>query len=131
MRLLLQQIVLTPVHATLRYRTAIVLYLMILVLGSIPGARSDVGQLASGLVLHACSYAFLTFLVFTGGSGGAGQRAFKAVLTIALMGALDELVQTLLPYRHGAVADWLVDTAAALVTASVMWMLWSRNKVLA
>lgn len=131
MRLLLQQIVLTSVHSTLRYRTAFGLYLMILVLGSIPGARADIGQVASGLALHACSYAFLTFLIYTGGSGGAAPRAFKAVLTITLMGALDELVQTFLPYRHGAVADWLVDTGAALVTASVMWMLWSRNKVLA
>lgn len=131
MRFLFQQIVLTPVHARLRYGSAIFLYLMILILGSIPGARADVGQVASGLVLHGGSYAFLTFLLYTGGSGNAGQRAGKAVLTVMLMGALDELVQSFLPYRHGALGDWLVDTGAALATASVMWMLWRRNKVLA
>lgn len=128
---LLQQIVLTSAHAKLRQRTALVLYLMILVLGSIPGARSDIGQVASGVVLHSLAYAGLTFLWFTGGSGNASRRAVMAVLTITTMGALDEAVQSFLPYRHGAVSDWAVDTASALATASVMWLLWSRRKVAA
>ena len=51
------------------------------------------------------------------------------MLTIMAMGALDELVQSFLPYRHGAVSDWAVDSAAAAVTASVLWLLWSRYKV--
>ncbi len=131
MRSLLQQVVLTSAHANLRYRAALVLYLMILVLGSIPGARSDIGAVASGLVLHSCAYAGLTFLLFTGSTGSAAVRATKAVLTIMAMGALDELVQSFLPYRHGAVSDWAVDTSAAVVTASIMWLLWSRNKVAA
>ncbi|KQW88601.1 hypothetical protein ASC94_24670 [Massilia sp. Root418] len=131
MRSLFQQVVLTSVHANLRYRTALVLYLMILVLGSIPGARSDIGAVAPGVVLHSCAYAGLTFLLFTGSTGSAAARAIKAVLTIMSMGALDEVVQSFLPYRHGAVADWAVDTAAALLTASIMWLLWSRNKVAA
>lgn len=127
---LFQQVVLTPAHANLRYRTAIVLYLLILILGSIPGARADVGQVASGLLLHSCAYAGLAFLLFTGGQGGPGLRAVKAVATVMAMGALDELVQSFLPYRHGAVADWLVDTISAIVTATGMWALWSRHKVL-
>ena len=56
MRSLLQQVILTSVHANLRYRTALVLYLMILVLGSIPGARSDIGAVAPGVVLHCLLY---------------------------------------------------------------------------
>jgi VanZ family protein len=131
MRSLFQQVVLTSTHANLRYRTALVLYLVILVLGSIPGARSDIGQVASGLVLHSLAYAGLSFLLFTGGSGTPSLRAIKTVLTIMAMGALDELVQSFLPYRHGSVSDWAVDTAAALVTASVLWLLWSRHKVAA
>lgn len=121
---LLNQIFLTASHARLRYWSAIVLYLLILVIGSIPGARSDVGEVASGLVLHSCAYAGLTFLLFTGGSGSAAMRAAKAVLTIALMGALDEYVQSFFPYRHAAVSDWLVDCTAAMVTASLMCSLW-------
>ena len=131
MRSLFQQAVLTSTHANLRYRTALVLYLMILVLGSVPGARSDIGQVASGLVLHSLAYAGLSFLIFTGSSGNPARRAIKAVLTIMAMGALDELVQSFLPYRHGAVSDWAVDTASALVTASAMWLLWTRRKIAA
>lgn len=130
MRSLLQQVVLSSAHANLRYRTALVLYLAILVLGSIPGARSDIGTVAPGLVLHACAYAGLTFLIFTGSAGSAGRRAIESVLTITAMGALDELVQSFLPYRHGAVSDWAVDTAAAVVTAGALWLLWSRYRVL-
>src|SRR5471030_49032 len=93
MRSLLTSLLLTSSHARLRYWSAIALYLLILILGSIPGARAEIGNVASGLVLHSCAYAGLTFLLFTGGSGTLPQRAAKAVLTIMLMGALDEYVQ--------------------------------------
>jgi VanZ family protein len=126
---MIKQLLLTSSHSRLRYRTAIVLYLMILVLGSIPGARQDIGNVASGLILHSLAYAGLTFLIFTGGKGTSSQRAGKAVLTIALMGALDEMVQSLFPYRHGAISDWLVDCNAALLTAGFMWALWSRFRI--
>ncbi|HJU99445.1 MAG TPA: VanZ family protein [Burkholderiaceae bacterium] len=125
---LLHQIFLTDSHARLRYWSALVLYLLILVLGSIPGARSDIGEVASGVVLHSCAYAGLTFLLFTGGTGGIMARAIKAALTIAAMGALDEYVQSFFPYRHAAVSDWLVDCTAAVVTASVLALLWRRRK---
>jgi VanZ family protein len=125
----LSQIFLTTRHARLRYWGAIVLYLMILVLGSIPNARADIGQVASGVVLHSCAYGGLAFLLFTGGSGSAAWRGVKAVLTVALMGALDEYVQSFFPYRHAAVGDWLVDCGAALLAALLMWGLWTRFKV--
>lgn len=126
---MIKQLLLTSSHAKLRYRTAIFLYLLILVFGSIPGARADIGVVAPGIILHSIAYAGLTFLLFTGGTGGLPQRAGKAVLTIAAMGALDELVQSFLPYRHGAVSDWLVDCNAAVLTALLMWALWTRFRI--
>ena len=126
---MLSQIFLTTRHARLRYWSAIVLYLMILVLGSIPNARADIGEVASGVVLHSCAYGGLAFLLFTGGSGSAAWRGVKAVLTVALMGALDETVQSFFPYRHAAVSDWLVDCTAALLASLLMWGLWTRFKV--
>ena len=125
----LSQIFLTASHARLRYWGAMFLYLLILVLGSVPGARADIDEVASGLVLHSCAYAGLAFLVFTGGRGSPAWRAVKAVLTIALMGALDEVVQSFFPYRHAAVSDWLVDCNAALLASLFMWGLWTRFKV--
>lgn len=126
---MLKQILLTSSHARLRYWTAITLYLLILILGSIPGARQDIGEVAPGVILHSLAYAGLTFLLFTGGTGTLALRAAKAVLTIAVMGALDEYVQSFFPYRHGAVSDWLVDCQAALVVAAFMWALWSRYRI--
>ncbi|UUZ57115.1 VanZ family protein [Massilia sp. H-1] len=49
----------------------------------------------------------------------AARRA--PVLTVAAMGAADELVQSMLPYRVGAVSDWVVDICASLVCASLLW----------
>jgi VanZ family protein len=106
-----------------RFGAAILIYVAILVIGSIPGARAEIGHFATGPVLHSLAYAFLTFLVFTGSNGNAGTRALKAVLTVALMGAGDEIVQSFVPYRGAAVSDWLVDCAASLVTSAVLWAL--------
>lgn len=127
---MLKQFLLTSSHARLRYWTAIVLYLMILVVGSIPGARQDIGQVATGVILHSIAYAGLAFLIFTGSNGGLKQRAAKAVLTIAVMGALDEYVQSFFPYRHGALSDWVVDCNAAVLATGFTWVLWSRYRIL-
>lgn len=129
MTALLKQILLSSSYPRLRFWSAMLAYALILVLGSIPGARADVAQVASGLVLHSCAYAVLCFLIFTGSKGSLALRAGKAVLSIALMGALDEYVQSYFPYRHGSVGDWLVDCYAAIVTAGAMWLLWSRQRV--
>jgi len=102
---------------------ALVLFAGILVAGSVPGARAEVGNFASGIVLHSLSYAFLALLWFVGASGSPALRAAKAVLAIALMGATDEMVQSFLPYRSGDVRDWLVDASAAVVASGVLAVL--------
>jgi VanZ family protein len=104
-----------------RLGLALVLYLAILVIGSIPGERHAIGQYAPGVVLHSLAYAGLATLWFTGSTGDGPQRALKAVFTIALMGAGDEFVQTFFPYRGAAVGDWLVDCVAAIVAATILW----------
>ena len=117
----LHLLVLDPKLRKARLGLAIVLYLAILVIGSIPGERRAIGQYASGLILHSIAYAGLATLWFTGSTGDGPQRALKAVFTIALMGAGDEFVQSFFPYRGAAVADWLVDCVAAVVAATVLW----------
>ena len=39
------------------------------------------------------------------------------------MGAIDESVQSLFPYRGADVHDWLVDVCAAVVTCAILWLL--------
>src|SRR5450830_1571212 len=111
---LLRLLFVDPPLARLRLRCAVVLYLAILVLGSIPGARADIGQVASGWVLHSAAYAGLTLLIFGGvdARSGRGARALIAFASIAAMGA--------------PVGDWLIDCAAACVSASLLYLLWPR-----
>jgi len=99
----------------------------IVVAGSIPGARAEVGTYASGVVLHGLTYAGLATLWFVGSSGTPVQRALKAMLAIALMGAFDEWVQSFFPYRSGDIRDWLVDVSAATLAATVLAVLDARS----
>lgn len=99
---------------------ASLMYLTILVAGSIPGARADIGHYASGAVLHSTAYGVLAALWFLGTRGTHGARAAKAMLAVAVMGAGDEFVQSFFPYRGAAVGDWAVDCAAAAVTTLLL-----------
>ncbi|MCD2517595.1 VanZ family protein [Massilia sp. G4R7] len=116
----LSLLLLDPRLRPARIKLALLLYAGVIVAGSIPGARAEVGEFAPGVVLHGLTYAFLSMLWFLGSSGSGPVRAAKAVLAIALMGAGDELVQSFLPYRSGAVADWMIDVAAACLTSTAL-----------
>lgn len=123
MTALLRACLLSPEYRTLRYGAAWLAYAVIVVGGAIPGARAEMGNVAPGIVLHSIAYATITYLLLTGSTGSLPARAIKAVLTVAAMGALDEGIQTLLPYRRGAVMDWMVDVTAALTCAAVCCVL--------
>lgn len=121
MKSLLNLLVLSPRLRKPRLYLALLMYAAILVMGSIPGARAEIGQFASGLALHSIAYSSLAFLIFVGSTGSPARRALKALLAVALMGAADEMVQSMFPYRGASVGDWLVDCAAAAVTAAALW----------
>ncbi len=119
----LSLLLLDPRLRSARIKAALVLYAGVIVAGSIPGARAEVGEFAPGVVLHGLTYAFLTMLWFLGSAGSGPVRAAKAVLAIALMGAGDELVQSFLPFRSGDVRDWMIDVSAALLTSTLLAVL--------
>lgn len=110
-----------------RLRSAIAIYAAILVMGSVPGARAEIGMVASGIVLHSLAYGTLAALLFGATAASPARSAVTAVLGIMAMGAVDELVQSMLPYRNGNPADWLVDVTAALLIALVLWRLAPRR----
>lgn len=105
---------------------AIVMYLLIVITGNIPGARADIGHYAPGAVLHSIAYAVLAALWFCGSQGSGTTRAWKAVLAIAIMGAADEFIQSFFPYRGADIRDWAVDVAAALVASGLLVVLVPR-----
>lgn len=117
---LLSRLLLDPRLRPARLRLALALYAGVIIAGSIPGARADLGEFAPGVVLHGLTYAFLAMLWFLGSTGSGHLRAAKAVLAVALMGAGDELVQSFLPYRSGDLRDWMVDVSAALLASTVL-----------
>lgn len=118
---LLHLLVLDPKWTTLRYRSALLLFAVIVAIGSVPGARQEIAHVASGIVLHTLAYGVVSLLLYTGSTGTPAARAGKTVLTVALMGAFDETVQSFLPYRHGALADLLVDVNAAVMVSALLW----------
>jgi VanZ family protein len=97
--------------------------LIFLILGSLPGVQDDVGEISSGLVLHALTYSMITFLLFTGYAGEPSRKAIQTFMTVASMGALDEFIQSFLSYRTGAVSDWMVDVTAGFLTVSLLVIL--------
>ena len=109
-----------PTLQALSYRCAFIIYLLILILGSIPGARQEIGEYAPGGVLHSLAYAGLTVLLFIGKGETIARRSIEAVLTVVVMGAIDEFVQSFLPYRGASAQDWLVDVVAAVITAIML-----------
>jgi len=116
MRTLLTRFIYDKQFEPFMFRAGLALYLAIIIIGSIPGARHDIGEVASGLVLHFVAYSCIAFLLACGASGDITTKAVKAFYMVAAMGALDEGIQSLLPYRNGAVTDWMVDITAALFT---------------
>lgn len=114
-------------YRQLEFRAAFLLYLAVLVIGSIPGARADVGELASGLMLHLLTYSLIALLLFCGANGGVWSKACKSVLIVAAMGAIDEWVQSHFPYRNASLMDWFVDLNASLITSAVLWSVWPKD----
>ena len=119
-------LLLDPRLNRLRHGAAIILFLAIVIAGSIPGARADIGQYAPGVVLHSCAYSVLALLWFTGSRGSAASRSVATLLAIAAMGAIDESVQSFFPYRGAAVGDWMVDCSAALIVGAFLWLVLPR-----
>lgn len=108
-------------YKALRFYGAFFLYFMILLVGSIPNARAEAGEFASGVVLHVGAYSIITFLLVTGSSRRRGWALFQAFFLAVAMGALDEYVQSYFPYRQASVQDWLVDAIASLFTTFLLW----------
>lgn len=102
---------------------AVLMYLAIVVIGNLPGARADIGHYASGAVLHSIAYAVLAALWFFGSTGSPAARAAKAVLAVAVMGAGDEFIQSFFPYRGAKMHDWAVDCSAAIVITGLLCLL--------
>lgn len=127
MRALLTRFIPDKHYESFMFCCGLALYLAVIALGSIPGARDEIGEVASGLVLHFATYSCIALLLACGAAGSATVKAVKAFCIVAAMGALDECIQSFLPYRDGALSDWMIDISAALFTTLLFRMSASGN----
>ncbi len=107
-------------YRRVRFYSAFCMYFLIVLLGSLPNARADVGIIAPGIVLHTVAYSIITFLLATGSQRNLSAASIQAILIVLVMGALDEYIQSYFPYRHGQLQDWLVDGSASVVTVLLL-----------
>jgi VanZ family protein len=114
-------------YQAFRLRSAFAFYFLIIALGSVPHAREAIGQFAPGAILHSLAYSAITFLLFTGSRGSLIKRSLSTILIVALMGALDETVQSFFPYRTSDLKDWLVDCGASMITLLLLCTFWPTD----
>lgn len=99
---------------------AVAFFLLMIAAGSVPGKAEAASALVGDKLLHVLAYTLLTGLVFGALRGRPVSRGVRAVLTVAMLGAVDESIQALLPYRHANWADWKFDLMAAVACVSLL-----------
>ena len=117
-------------HVTATRRSTLFLWLPVLVWAGVIFAFSSVPGLGTGLgtgdlvlrkLAHVSEYALLGLLL-----ARATRRPAVAVALAAAYAVTDEIHQTFVDDRHGALLDVAIDTAGALVGVLV-WLRWSRR----
>ncbi len=88
-------------------------YLTMIVLGSWLSTLPKPLQDTDDKLLHVLAYGGLAGLLFVGLRLPALKRALVVVATVAVLGAVDETIQSFFPHRHSDPMDWLADISAA------------------
>ncbi|MCW0206749.1 hypothetical protein AVE30378_01125 [Achromobacter veterisilvae] len=88
-------------------------FLALVTVGNLPGLASDMSDAFGDKRLHLAAYAFLTGLIYLSVNRRPG---LTALLAVSALGALDESIQSLFPYRQADFLDLLADISAAGAT---------------
>lgn len=93
---------------------ALAFFVLMVVIGALPGNAEALSTVVYDKLLHFIAYAFLSLLLHAGLGGGAATRALHTLLAVAVLGGLDEAIQSLMPYRDASWADWETDMIASM-----------------
>ena len=93
---------------------------IMLALGAIPGSADALSGRFGDKLLHFLAYGVMSALCFQSLHGRRLTQSLMSGLIIALLGLIDELVQSLLPYRNASLLDWCFDIAAAIPVITFM-----------
>lgn len=98
--------------------TAILLYLVMLAMGAVePTVDALPGRESYSKIYHLVFFFGLAGLLWFGLRNASVRTV---TLLIAVAGAIDELHQYFLPFRHGRITDVLIDTLAGLMAALIL-----------
>ena len=92
---------------------AALFFAVLVTVGNLPGLAAEMSDAFGDKRLHLAAYAFLTTLIYFSVNRRPG---LTALLTVAALGALDEAIQSLFPYRQADLLDLLADISAAGAT---------------
>jgi VanZ family protein len=95
-------------------------FVLMLALGSVPGEAQSLSDHYGDKLLHTLAYGFMALLCYTALEMQALPRILITIAVIALLGLLDESLQSLLPYRNASALDWCFDIGAATVVAVLL-----------
>ena len=98
-------------------------FLLMVGLGSIPGEANALSDRYGDKLLHTLAYGFMAGLCFRALVATPLLRALLTVVAIALLGMIDEAIQSLLPYRNASLADWCFDIGSAAIVAALLLLL--------
>jgi VanZ family protein len=99
---------------------AFVFFLLMVVIGAIPGEAQALSDAVGDKLLHLCAYSFLTCALFCGMPSSNDNRAWATVLLVGLLGGVDEAIQSFMPYRSASMTDWIFDMLAGGLTLAVL-----------
>lgn len=99
---------------------ALLLYGLILTLGNMRGMDEQLLPDASDKLIHGLAYGGLAALLFVGLRAPASQRALQIVALIAVLGAIDEFIQSFMPHRDADILDWTADVLGAAAVCAVL-----------
>lgn len=99
---------------------AFAFFVLLVVIGSIPGKAEAVSAAVHDKLLHFVAYSVLTALVYGATVGGPLARSLITLGVVGLLGGLDEGIQSQLSYRNASWFDWQVDLLAALATVALL-----------
>ena len=102
-------------------------FILLVALGSVPGAADTMSARYGDKLLHTLAYSVMSVLYFHAYRGSKLARSSGTLATIALLGALDETIQSFLPHRNASLADWCFDMASALLI--VLLLAWRTRTV--
>jgi uncharacterized membrane protein YsdA (DUF1294 family) len=113
----------TPVTPRLCQITACAFFALLILIGAIPGEAELASSMVNDKLLHFFAYSFLSCLLYGGLTGSAASRVWRTLAMIAILGALDEAIQSFMPYRHADMSDWEFDMLAATVSITALLLL--------